>query len=149
MWKGQGHLIVHKSVPSGNSPVFLVLSFEVDPRFTDPRIIPVFFPILSYFNIIPGLFLTGTPFSRFSQFSRSAGNPENKAKQPESGDLCGNITEFGVVEGSPEPTTPNKVILPYSTPDEGCFYILLFNGFKSFQAKIYEINMYLLLYLFF
>ncbi len=25
-----------------------------------------------------------------------------KAKQPESGDLCGNITEFGVVEGSPE-----------------------------------------------
>ncbi len=26
-----------------------------------------------------------------------------------------------------------------------CFYILLFNGFKSFQAKIYEINMYLLL----
>ncbi len=27
-----------------------------------------------------------------------------KAKQPESGDLCGNITEFGVAEGSPEPT---------------------------------------------
>ncbi len=27
----------------------------------------------------------------------------NKAKQPESGDLCDNITEFGVVEGSPEP----------------------------------------------
>ncbi len=26
-----------------------------------------------------------------------------KAKQPESGDLCGNITEFGVAEGSPEP----------------------------------------------
>ncbi len=24
-------------------------------------------------------------------------------KLPESGDLCGNITEFGVVEGSPEP----------------------------------------------
>ncbi len=26
-----------------------------------------------------------------------------EAKQPESGDLCGNITEFGVAEGSPEP----------------------------------------------
>ncbi len=24
-------------------------------------------------------------------------------KPPESGDLCGNISEFGVVEGSPEP----------------------------------------------
>ncbi len=29
--------------------------------------------------------------------------PPIKAKQPESGDLCDNITEFGVVEGSPEP----------------------------------------------
>ncbi len=28
----------------------------------------------------------------------------NKAKQPESGDLCGNITEFGVAEGSHEPS---------------------------------------------
>ncbi len=27
-----------------------------------------------------------------------------KAKLPESGDLCGNIIEFGVAEGSPEPT---------------------------------------------
>ncbi len=27
----------------------------------------------------------------------------NKANQPESGDLYGNITEFGVTEGSPEP----------------------------------------------
>ncbi len=27
-----------------------------------------------------------------------------KAKQPESGDLCDNITEFGVAEGSPEPS---------------------------------------------
>ncbi len=26
-----------------------------------------------------------------------------KAKQPESGDLFGNISEFGVAEGSPEP----------------------------------------------
>ncbi len=26
---------------------------------------------------------------------------DTKAKQPESGDLCGDITEFGVVEGSP------------------------------------------------
>ncbi len=40
---------------------------------------------------------------------------------------------------------------PSTTPNEGCFhfYILLFNGFKSFQAKIYEINMYLLLYFIF
>ncbi len=34
-----------------------------------------------------------------------------KAKQPESGDLCGNITEFGMTEGSPEPAGA-KVILP-------------------------------------
>ncbi len=61
-----------------------------------------------------------------------------KAKQSESSDLCGNITEFGVVEGSPEPTR-RKLF---------CFYILHFNGFKSFQAKIYEINMYLLLHFF-
>ncbi len=40
-----------------------------------------------------------------------------KAKQPESGDLCGNITEFGVAEGDPS-TTPNEVILPYRSPDE-------------------------------
>ncbi len=26
----------------------------------------------------------------------------NITKLPESGDLCGNITEFGVTEGSPE-----------------------------------------------
>ncbi len=26
-----------------------------------------------------------------------------KAKQPESGNLCGDITEFGVVEGPPKP----------------------------------------------
>ncbi len=31
------------------------------------------------------------------------GNVNNKAKQPESGDLCGDITEFGVPEGSPDP----------------------------------------------
>ncbi len=28
---------------------------------------------------------------------------DNKAKQPESSDLCGNMTEFGVAEGLPEP----------------------------------------------
>ncbi len=27
----------------------------------------------------------------------------HKAKQPESSDLCGNITEFGMAKGSPEP----------------------------------------------
>ncbi len=45
---------------------------------------------------------------------------DNKAKQPKSGDLCGNITEF---EGSLS-ATPNSVILPYSTPDEGCFVFI-------------------------
>ncbi len=70
----------------------------------------------------------------------------DKAKQPESGDLCGDITEFGWRKDHLSPqgegdrsTTPHEVILPYSTPDEGmfCIYILLF---KLFQAKIYEIN---------
>ncbi len=52
-------------------------------------------------------------------------------KLPDSGDLYGNITEFWVVEGSPEPTrrrwstaTPNKVILPYRSPDEGSFVFI-------------------------
>ncbi len=44
-------------------------------------------------------------------------------KQPESGDLCGNITEFEVAEGSPDPT-PNSVILPYRSPDKGCFVFI-------------------------
>ncbi len=82
----------------------------------------------------------------------------NKAKQPESGDLCGNITEFGVAEGSPEPSgwswsfrLPKRsdIDIQYTRRRLFCFYILLFNGFKSFQAKIYEINMYLLLYFIF
>ncbi len=59
-------------------------------------------------------------------------------KLPESGDLCGNITEFGVAEGSPEPTgrspkgesdppsPPNEVILPYRSPDEGCFVFICY-----------------------
>ncbi len=33
----------------------------------------------------------------------------HKAKEPESGDLCGNITEFGVEEGSPEPAGHSKL----------------------------------------
>ncbi len=70
-----------------------------------------------------------------------------KAKQPESGDLCGNITEFGVAEGDPSATT-NEVILPY----ESCFVfisycLMILYHFISFSAKVYEINMYLLLYL--
>ncbi len=83
-----------------------------------------------------------------------------KAKQPESGDLCGNITEFGVAKGSPEPTGQrwsfrhpkwSDIAIQYTRQRLFCFYILLFNGFKSFQAKIYEINMtlYLLLYFIF
>ncbi len=46
-----------------------------------------------------------------------------KAKQSESSDLCGNITEFGVAEGSPS-ATPNDVILPYRSPDESCFVFI-------------------------
>ncbi len=78
-----------------------------------------------------------------------------KAKQPESGDLCDNITEFGVVERSPEPIgrrwsfrhpKRSDIAIQYTRRRLFCFYILLFNGFKSFQAKIYEINMYLLPY---
>ncbi len=43
-----------------------------------------------------------------------------KAKQPESGDLCGNITA-----GSGDPSaTPNSVILPYRSPDESCFVVI-------------------------
>ncbi len=37
--------------------------------------------------------------------------------------MNGNITEFGVPEDDPS-ATPNKVILPYSTPDEGCFVFI-------------------------
>ncbi len=73
----------------------------------------------------------------------------NKAKQPESGDQCCNITEFGVAEGDPS-ATPNKVILPYSTPDEGCYVFISYclMVLKSFQAKIYELNMHLLHFIF-
>ncbi len=46
-----------------------------------------------------------------------------KAKLPESGDVCGNITEFGVADGSPS-ATPNEVILPYRSPDESCFVFI-------------------------
>ncbi len=79
-----------------------------------------------------------------------------KATQPESGDLCGNITEFGVAEGSPEPTKWRWSFLHHKRSDIAiqisrkklfCFYIVLFNDFISFSAKVYEINMYLLLYL--
>ncbi len=43
-------------------------------------------------------------------------------KLPKSGDLCGNITEFGVVEGSHAP--PNEMILAYRSPDEDCFVFI-------------------------
>ncbi len=56
-----------------------------------------------------------------------------KAKQPESGHLCGNITEFGEVEGSPEPT---GVILPYSIPDEGCFVFISYCSMVLSHSKL-------------
>ncbi len=83
---------------------------------------------------------------------------DHKAKQPESGNLCGNITEFGVAEGSPElagwrwsfrQPKRSDIAIQYTRRRLFSFYILLFNGFKSFQAKTYEINMYLLLYFIF
>ncbi len=61
---------------------------------------------------------------------------EIKAKQPESGDLCGNITEFGVAEGSFRHPKRSDIAILYTRRKLFCFYILLFNGFKSFQAKI-------------
>ncbi len=54
----------------------------------------------------------------------------NITKLPESGDLCGNITEFGALQ--------------ISWRRLFCFYILLFNDFMSFPGKVYEINLYLL-----
>ncbi len=80
----------------------------------------------------------------------SRGMPESESmnfitKLPESSDLCGNITEFGVAEGHTLPCQTKwychtdlqiKVVL---------FYILLFNDFMSFPAKTYETNMYVLL----
>ncbi len=43
----------------------------------------------------------------------------------------------------------NKLILPYISPDEGCFVVIsyCFNDFMSFPAKVYRKKMYLLLYL--
>ncbi len=67
-----------------------------------------------------------------------------KEKQPESGHLCGNITEFGVAEGHPK---RSDIAIQISRRKLFCFYILLFNDFISFSAKVYQINMYLLLYL--
>ncbi len=73
------------------------------------------------------------------------------------GDLCGNITEFGVVEGSShlspqvegDPLSLQTVTLPYRSPDKGCFVFISYclNNFMLFPAKLYEINVYLLLYL--
>ncbi len=48
---------------------------------------------------------------------------------------CGNMTEFGMAE---DHRAQRHMLF--------CFYILLFNVFMSFQAKIYEIKMCLLLY---
>ncbi len=56
-------------------------------------------------------------------------------KLPESRDECGNITK------------QSDIAIQISRRKLFCFYILLFNDFMSFTAKVYEINMYLLLYL--
>ncbi len=41
----------------------------------------------------------------------------------------------------------SDIAIQYTRQRLFCFYILLVNGFMSFQAKVYEINMYLLLHL--
>ncbi len=43
----------------------------------------------------------------------------------------------------------SDIAIQYTRQRLFCFYILLFIGCKSFQAKIYEINIYLLLYFIF
>ncbi len=74
-----------------------------------------------------------------------------KAKQPESGDLCAISPSLGwrkntlarrakLICSHPK---QSDIAIQYTRRRLFCFYILLFNGFKSFQA---EINMYLLLY---
>ncbi len=71
----------------------------------------------------------------------------NITKLPESGDLCGNITEFvwwKVIHHQPKQF---NIIIQITRRRLFCFYILLFNDIMSFPVKVYEINMYLLLYL--
>ncbi len=55
--------------------------------------------IKAYYTIVP------TSYQSRNKLIMRHAKPvvDIKAKQPESGHLCGNITEFGVVEGSPEP----------------------------------------------
>ncbi len=70
----------------------------------------------------------------------------------ESGDLCGNITEFGMTEWSLALVIHlhpklSDIAIQISKQRLFCFHILLFNDFMSFSAKVYEINMYLFLYL--
>ncbi len=68
-------------------------------------------------------------------------------KLPESGDLCGNITEFGVVEGDPLPPQTKWYCHTDLQTKVVLFVFLLFNDFVISSYGIYEINMYLLLYL--
>ncbi len=77
-------------------------------------------------------------------------------KLPQSGDLYGNITEFGVVEEHLSPQGESDLPPPQTKwycntvhQTKVFFNILLFNGLMSFYANIYEINMYLLLYFIF
>ncbi len=48
--------------------------------------------------------------------------PDHITKLPKSGDLCGNITEFGMAED-------------HLSPRLFCFYILLFNGLCHFKVR--------------
>ncbi len=77
-------------------------------------------------------------------------------RPPESGYLCGNI--LWVTKGSPERAglrwsthychpKLSDIAIQISRRRLFYFYTLLFNDFMSFPAKVYEINMYLLLYL--
>ncbi len=68
-------------------------------------------------------------------------------KLHESGDLCGNIIEFGVATVIHCQLKRSDIAIQHARWRWFCFYILLFNGYMSFQDKISKIRMYLFLYL--
>ncbi len=67
-------------------------------------------------------------------------------KLSESGDLCGKINEFEVRVGIHHHPKRSDIAIQISRR-RFCFYVLLFNNFMSFPVKVYEINMYLILYI--
>ncbi len=62
-------------------------------------------------------------------------------KLPDIGDLCGNISEFGVGEDHLS-HKQSDLAIQYTRRRLFCFHILLFNGFIIFYSKTYKINMH-------